>query len=336
MRTFFIHILDVTNTEQYKYEANQSDVGSLLVRFLMARKGVDVDGKQLNFHKRYGYQCKYLRCGKPLNLYEYAIEHSTKICISSSPYEIGEKHPKRINTKLAWIKQFKIHNTPSDGNCFFHAVVQSLYCLHFDKILSWNNIDKFDPNFNFELNQTPPLPRFITVDGLLRKQAPDQLRILIGYYLIKFYGFWDKQLNASEYVDTWFDAEFTSNDKKFVQIKPKVDFMKTVTIPTDYFTESLRDDEFAEIPDALLEGVGATILGKSCVRTPSMWGGDQILTLFINNIFGVNVIQYDEQTINNLFETNGYADPVPEGNIVILYRRKDHYFWLEPKKDKIV
>lgn len=331
-----LHIVDVTASKQFYFDVPEDYVDKPLMSYVLQQQGKDINGQIVKLHKRYLYECKYGRCGKPLNVYEMMLTNNYSVCVSSSPYEYVEKHPKRFNCKLAWIKQFKIHNTPSDGNCFFHAVVQSLYYCYFDKLLEWNNETDFDNEFDFSLNQPPMFPRFVTTDALLRVQAPDQLRILIGYYLIKFYGFWDANLNASEYVDTWFHAEFTDKTKKFVKISARGHDMKEITIDTSFFTDKLENTEFADIPDALIEGVDQTIVGRPYVRTPRQWGGDQVITLFINSIFDVNVIQYDDETISNLFETKGYVDPLPDSNNIILYRRRGHYFWLKTKQGKTV
>lgn len=332
-----IHVLkvkDVTHPRLYVFDLSLVPPNTTVVEVLIKRRGLDINSQRLTFDRRYVYAFVN-NINKPLDPNTYMVPlQSATICISSSPYEYAmQKHDIPVHAKLTWLKGFKIMNVPSDGNCYFHAIVQSLYFRFYDKLKAWNTTNDFDLSYEFQMHQPPTMPRFITEDALLRDQAPDQLRLLIGYYIVMFYGFWDKNITASKYIEKYFEAW---KEKHLVHIKSKLEdsAFKEITIDTSFFTESLTTQDFKDVPDQLLEGLYDTVHGKPYHRSRDQWGGDQILTQFVNALFDVTVIQYDDDTVNANFNTHG-IDPLPENDCIILYRKDDHYYWMQPRAETI-
>lgn len=330
--TNIFKVNDVTHHHWYVFDISSASTNTTVVDFLIKCKGIDTNGNRLTFDRRYLYRFK--RCiHEPIDPTIEGLTHES-ICISSSPYEYAiQKHTIPVHAKLAWLKRFKIMNVPSDGNCYFHAIVQSLYFRFYDKLNAWNTTEDFDSSFDFQMHQPPTLPRFITKDALLRDQAPDQLRLLIGYYMVMFYGFWDKDIEASKYIEHYFDAR---KEEHLVHINSKSpdSLFKEITIDTSFFTDSLTTPDFKDVPDQLLEGLYDTVHGKPYHRSRNQWGGDQIITQFVNALFDVTVIQYDDDTINANFDKHG-IDPLPDTDCIILYRKDDHYYWFQPQSETI-
>jgi len=296
------------------------------VQCLNQSKGLDDNDNLLIYNGRYLYASKNRSIKQPLDPKKCPLQH---IYISSSPYEYTEKHTQPVNAKYAWLTMCSVQDVPSDGNCYFHAIVRSLYYRYLDKLKQWNTTDDFDETYEFHNHQPPQLPRFYTQDRLLREQAADQLRMLIGYYMVMFYGFHDKSIEGSNYIETWFEAKQVET---VVNIRGKIDQFHEIKIDTGFFTDTLTTPDLRNIPDDLLMGLYDMAHGKTVHRPPQTWGGDQVITQFVNALFDVNVIQYDDETVNNVFQNN-IMDPIPfDNNTVLLYRKNDHYYWLSPRR----
>ena len=143
-----------------------------------------------------------------------------------------------------------------------------------------------------------------------------------------FYGFHDDSIEGSKYVESWFEA---TKDKNIVKIKGTIDTLHEITLDTSFFTDNLSLPDFRNIPDNLLMGLYDIAHGNTVQRVPKTWGGDQVITQFVNALFDVNVIQYDDETVNNVFKKH-IMDPIPVDNdTILLYRKNDHYYWLSPR-----
>lgn len=317
-----LSVKDVTNNTLYTFTVTNAAMS--VVQCLNQTKGLDNNNNLLVYNGRYLYAYKN-RITRPLNPKKCSLQ---PVCISSSPYECTEKHVNPINAKYAWLTMCTIQDVPSDGNCYFHAIIRSIFYRYFNKLKKWNTVEDFDHTYDFQMHQPPQLPRFYTEDCLLREQAADQLRMLIGYYMVMFYGFHDKDIEGSKYIENWFEAK---KENHVVTIKGKIPAFDEIALDTLFFTDTLSTPDFRNIPDNLLMGLYDVAHGKTVSRPPQAWGGDQFITQFVNALFDVNVIQYDDETVNNVFKNN-IMDPIPlHDNTILLYRKNDHYYWLSPR-----
>ena len=135
--TNVLRVNDVTDHHWHVFDISSASTNTTIVDFLIQCKGIDTNGNRLTFDRRYLYRFK--RCiHEPIDPNIEGLTNQT-ICISSSPYEYAiQKHILPVHAKLTWLKRFKIMNVPSDGNCYFHAIVQSLYFRFYDKLNAWN------------------------------------------------------------------------------------------------------------------------------------------------------------------------------------------------------